>query len=149
MIRLVEEARRNGTIALPMRLPAARLMTLVLLVCLVGCGKPPLQITTIQLGRSLNADQSVSDFTTIFAPNDTVHLSVLTTGGGSGTLGVKWTYRGTLIGESEKRVENRDFAATDFPLRSAGGFPHGDYNAEVFLDGKPVGAKPFKVQLAR
>jgi hypothetical protein len=50
------------------------------------------------------------------------------------------------VGESQKRVANRDFAATNFPLRSAGGFPPGQYSVEVFLDGKSVGTKPFKVQ---
>lgn len=125
--------------------PNVRLTIVMLSACVAACGSRPLQITTIQLGRSLNADQSVSEFTTIFAPRDTIHLSVLTTGGGSGTLSVRWTYRGTLIGDSQKRVADRDFAATNFPLRSAGGFPPGDYNAEVFLDGKAVGTKTFKV----
>ena len=135
------------TIALSMPTLNVRLTTVILSACVAACGTRPLQITTIQLGRSLNADQSVSEFTTIFAPHDTVHLSVLTTGGGSGTLSVRWTYRGTLIGESDKRLADRDFAATNFPLRSAGGFPPGDYSAEVFLDGKPVGTKTFKVQV--
>jgi len=131
-----------------MRTLHVHLATMVLCVCVAACGSPPLQITTIQLGRSLNADQSVSSFTTIFTPQDTVHLSVLTTGGGSGTLGVRWKYGEKVVGESEKRVANRDFAATDFPLRSAGGFPPGEYSVEVFLDGKSVGTRTFKVQVS-
>ena len=67
-----------------------------------------------QVRPSLNADHSVAEFTTIFAPRDTVHLSVLT--------------------------------ATDFPLQSAGGFPPGQYSAEVFLDVKSVETRTFKVQ---
>lgn len=130
-----------------MQMLNVHLATVVLCACVAGCESRPLQITAIQLGRSLNADQSVAEFTTIFAPNDTVHLSVLTTGGGSGTLGVRWTYGEKAIGESTKRVANRDFAATEFPLRSAGGFPPGDYSVEVFLDGKSVATKTFKVQV--
>lgn len=132
-----------------MRTINVHLAALILCVGAAACGSgPPLQITTIQLGRSLNADQSVADFTTVFTPKDTIHLSVLTTGGGSGTIGVRWKYRETVIGEAEKRVANRDFAATDFPLRSAGGFPPGDYSVEVFLDGAPVSTKTFKVQVS-
>jgi hypothetical protein len=122
------------------------LTTVILSTCVAACGSRPLQITTIQLGRSLNPDQSVSEFTTVFAPGDTVHLSVLTTGGGSGTIGVRWTYGSSLVGESQKRVANRDFAATEFPLQSAAGFPPGEYSVEVFLDGKPVATRTFKVQ---
>jgi hypothetical protein len=118
----------------------------IVLAAAAACGSRPLTITAIQLGRSLNADHSVSDFTTVFAPSDSVHLSVLTTGGGSGTIGVRWTYRGKLVGESNKPVADRDFAATTFPLQTTGGFPPGDYIAEVFLDGKSVGTRPFKVQ---
>lgn len=122
------------------------LATVVLCASVAACGSRPLQITAIQLGRSLNPDRSVAKFTTIFAPNDTVYLSVLTTNGGSGTISVRWTYGEKVIGESTKRVANRDFAATDFPLRSAGGFPPGQYSVEVFLDGKSVATKTFKVE---
>jgi hypothetical protein len=132
-----------------MRAPNVHLTVVILCASLAACGSRPLQLTTIQLGRTLNADHSVAEFTTVFAPDDTIHVSVLTAGGGSGTIRVRWTYRGTVIGESEQRVANRDFAATEFPLRSAGGFPHGDYSAEVFLDGKSVGTKTFTVQLSR
>ena len=129
-----------------MRTLNVHLTTVILCACVAACGSRPLQITAIQLGRSLNADQSVAEFTTIFAPRDTVHLSVLTAGGGSGTIRVRWTYGGQVVGESEKRVADQDLAATDFPLQSAGGFPLGQYSAEVFLNGQSVETRPFKVQ---
>jgi hypothetical protein len=130
-----------------MRTPNVHLATVILCACVAACGSRPLNITTIQLGKTLNADQSVAEFTTIFAPHDTVHLSVLTSGGGSGTLSVRWTYGSSVVGESKKSVADRDFAATEFPLQSAGGFPPGQYSVEVFLDGRSVGTKTFKVQL--
>ena len=83
---------------------------------------------------------------TIFAPQDTVYLSVLTTGGGSGTISVRWTYGGKVVGEPKKRVANQDVAATEFTLQSAAGFPPGQYSAEIFLDGKSVGTRTFRVQ---
>lgn len=54
-----------------------------------GCGSgQALRVTSIQLGRSLNADSTVAGHTTRFAPGDRVYVSVLTAGAGSGTIGV-------------------------------------------------------------
>src|SRR5215207_4244288 len=122
-----------------MRRLNAHLTTVILCTCVAVCGSRPLHITAIQLGRSLNADHSVAEFTTIFDPQDTVYLSVLTAGGGSGTISVRWTFGGKVMGEPKKRVANQDVAATEFTLQSAAGFPPGQYTAEIFLDGKPVG----------
>ena len=116
-----------------------RLTTVILCTCVAACGSRSLQITAIQLGRSLNADHSVAEFTTIFEPQDTVYLSVLTAGGGSGTISVRWTFGGKVMDEPKKRVANQDVAATEFTLKSAAGFPPGQYSAEIFVDGKPVG----------
>ena len=123
-----------------------RLTTVILCAYVAACGSRPLQITAIQLGRSLNADHSVAEFTTVFAPQDTVYLSVLTTGGGSGTIIVRWTFGGKVVDEPKKRVANQDVAATEFKLQSAAGFPPGQYSAEIFLDGKSVGTRTFRVQ---
>ena len=125
------------------------LATMILCTSVAACGSRPLQIASIQLGRSLNPDRSVAEFTTVFAPNDSVYVSVLTTGGGSGTIRVRWMYGGKVLGEPEKRVADRDLAATDFPLQSAGGFPPGHYSAEVFLEGTSVGTKTFRVEQSR
>ena len=47
--------------------------------------------------------------------------------------------------EPKKRVANQDVAATEFTLRSAAGFPPGQYSAELSY-GKPVGTKTFRVK---
>ena len=126
------------------------LLPAVLLVCLVGCGSNRrLQVTAIQLGRSLNSDKTVGGFTTVFAPDDSIFLSVLTGGAGSGTIGVKWTYGGRVIDEPKKQVSYSQAAATDFPLQSAGGFPIGEYTAEIFLDGQSIGTRTFHVERPR
>jgi hypothetical protein len=111
-----------------------------------GCTKPPLQLDTIQLGRSLNPDNSVATHTTQFKRDDTtIYVSVLTTDAGAGTIGVRWTYAGRLVSEPTKAVSYNGPAATEFHLVNSGGFPAGDYKVEVFLDGKPVGERNFKV----
>ena len=120
---------------------------LVLFACLTACGGgPPLHVASIQLGRSVNADHTVSSFTTTFAPDDSVYLSVLTSGVGSGTITVRWSYAGRVIDEPKKEVSYRIDAATDFRLQSATGFPPGDYTAEVLLNGQSAGTRPFRVE---
>jgi hypothetical protein len=53
------------------------------------------------------------------------------------------------MGEPKREVSYRDIAATEFHLQSAGGFPPGDYTAEVFLDGRSVGSREFRVESQR
>jgi hypothetical protein len=124
-----------------------RLPVLLLLTCLSGCGSgQSLHVSAIQLGRSVNPDNSVSSFTTRFKPDESVYLSVLTGGAGSATISVRWTYAGRVIDEPKKQVSYRIDAVTDFRLQSSTGFPEGDYTAEVFLDGKPAGTRTFRVE---
>ena len=125
-------------------------LTVVILFACLACGSGhPLQVTRIQLGRSLNPDNTVASFTTVFAPTDTVHLTAFTTGVGSGTIGVRWMYAGQVMGQPEKQVSYRIDAATEFSLQSAGGFPPGDYTAEVFLNGHSAGIRTFRVEKQR
>jgi hypothetical protein len=126
------------------------LTLMILFVCLAGCGSgQPLRVTTIQLGRSLNPDNTVANFTTVFEPTDTIYLSAFTTGVGSGTLGVRWTYAGQVIGAPEKQISYRVDAVTEFRLQSAAGFPPGDYTAEVLLNGHSAGTRTFHVERPR
>ena len=122
----------------------------VLAVCISGCGSPQtLRVTAIQLGRSLNADNTVADSVARFGPEDTVYVSVLTTGQGSATISVRWTYSGRVLDEPKKQVSYRDFAATDFSLKSVSGFPPGQYTVEAFFNGQSAGTRNFQVDSAR
>ncbi len=127
-----------------------RFLLAILCAGVTACGSgQSLRVASLQLGRAVNADHTVSSFTTTFAPDETVHLAVLTTGVGSGTISVRWTFAGRVIDEPKKQVSYRIDEATEFPLRSAGGFPEGDYSAEVFLNGQPAGTRTFRVERKR
>lgn len=117
--------------------------TLLLFACAAGCGSN-LQVATIQLGRSVNADKTVAAHTTRFAPDDTVYVSVVTEGAGKGMIKVRWLYGGQVVGEPTKDVRNA--GATEFHLENAGGFPLGDYSVEVLLNDVPVGTREFRVE---
>ena len=122
-----------------------QLFVVLMFVSSLACGSG-LRVTSIQLGRSLNADNTIAAHTTTFKPDETIYLSVTTSGAGSGTMSVRWTYAGHLVDEPKRPVSSRNIAVTEFHLKSGDGFPPGEYAAEVFLDGKSVGKETFKVE---
>jgi len=119
------------------------LLSFVVAACRPG---GPLQLNTIQTGKSLNSDNSVGTLATRFRPEDTLFVSVLTKGPGAGKVAVKWTYSGRLVSEDSRDVSYRDSAATEFHIKNSGGFPPGDYAVEVLIDGKSVATRPLKVE---
>jgi hypothetical protein len=126
-------------------LRAAPLVLLVLV--LAGCGpSEPLVIRAVQVGRSLNSDNSVGALTTRFEPEDTVYVSVLTSEPGSSTLTAKWYYQGVLINESSQEGSYRNAAATEFHLLNTSGFPPGAYRVEILIDGELAETRTFTVQ---
>ena len=101
-----------------------RVPILLLTAALAACGPTEaLRVETIQLGRSLNPDNSVAGHTTTFKPLDTMYVSVLTPEKGRGTIGVRWMYEGRLVGEPSQDVVYRGAAATEFHIQNSSGFP--------------------------
>ena len=119
-------------------------MTLVLMGT-VGC-RQPLHVSTLQVGRSLNADRTIATHTTRFKPDDTIFASVLTDRTGASTILARWSYSGRVVIEMHKDVSYKGPAATEFHFESAGGFPEGDYRVDIFVDGQPVASRDFRVQ---
>lgn len=113
-----------------------------------ACSQPPLQLNTIQLGRGLNPDKTVTGFTTRFKPDDTIYAAVLTSNAGSGTVKARWLFAGRVVSEPEKQVSYQGPASTEFHLQNTSGFPPGEYTVELFLDGNSVGTRPFRVETA-
>ena len=122
----------------------------LLAACVVAVGAVAcannLSVASIQTGRSLNSDKSVGTITTAFKPNDTIYVSVLTEGSGSGTIGVKFSFQGRVISEPEKKVSYRGAAATEFHIEYSGGFPSGEYDIEVLFNGQPAGMRKVRVE---
>ena len=110
----------------------------------MACSQP-LTVDTIQLGRSLNADNSVAAQTTTFKPNETVYVAALNNQRGQGTVKVRWYMGSQLLSEREKTVKFQGAGATEFNISSATGFPIGDYSVEVFVNGTSIGTRKFNV----
>jgi len=122
----------------------------LLAACVVAVGAVAcannLSVANIQTGRSLNSDKSVGTLTTAFKPNDTIYVSVLTEGSGSGTIGVKFSFQCRVISDPEKKVSYRGAAATEFHIEYSGGFPSGEYDIEVLFNGQPAGMRKIRVE---
>jgi hypothetical protein len=120
-------------------------LALSIAVAVACSGSGPLQLTNIQVGRSLNQDGSVASITSLFKPSETVYVSVQT-GAGKGVIGVKWKFGDRVIDEPTKPVDTSGPKSTEFHLQNPIGFPPGDYSVEVVIDGVQVGTRNFKVK---
>ena len=124
---------------------SAAAAAIVLAIGLSAC-RPPLHVNTLQLGSSLNGDNTVATHTTRFKPDDHIYAAVLTDATGSSTIAVRWFYNSQMVGEEEKSVSYKGAGATAFEFKTASGFPVGDYRVDVLVDGKPVTSRDFKVE---
>lgn len=118
----------------------------LVMVASMACSSAPLEVGGVQLGRTLNTDNTVGNLTTTFKPDDTVYVSVRTTDTGRGTIGVRWEHEGRVINEFSKPVSYQGEAFTEFHLRYPGGTPPGNYAVELFLDGVSVERRTFTVE---
>jgi hypothetical protein len=108
--------------------------------------RDPLMVQAIQTGKSLNSDNSIAQHAATFRPQDTMHVAVLTTARGSGTLTVRWIYNTRVLHEVTREVSYNDAAATAFRFEAADGFPPGEYRIEVLLDGTAAGTRSVRVE---
>jgi hypothetical protein len=112
-----------------------------------ACGpSEPLRVARLQLGKSLNPDNSVGTHTTRFKPDDTVYVSLLSDDPGYGTVTVRWLLNGQVVSEAKRDVSYTRAAATEFHLQNSGGFPHGNYRVEILINGEPAGSREFRVE---
>lgn len=130
---------------------------LALLVVAAGCrGEQPagtttgtaVKVTDVTLGRAIGGDKAVTDRTDNFRPNDTIYASVATEGSAaSTTLRARWTYQdGQVVDESSRTITPNNRERTEFHISKPDGWPAGNYEVELFLDGQSVEKKKFEVR---
>ena len=107
-------------------------------------------VSGVTSGSAIGADKKVTVATDSFAPTDTMYVSVDTTGSGSATLATKWTYhkgdKVAVVEELNTTVNTTGPATHEFHVSKPDGWPKGDYEVEVTLDGKPAGSKKLSVK---
>jgi len=105
------------------------------------------RVTSLELGRSVKPDKTMSDATLTFKPGDTVYASIIMVGNAP-TVAVKGRFTGAdgkPIQESTQNLPVAGRAVTEFHVARSDGWPVGRYNFEVLLDGIPAGSKEFEV----
>jgi hypothetical protein len=143
---------------MPRHTRAYAALLIVFTIGLAACSKPAappggsaaqgVQVTSVDLGRSLNADKTIGDGTKTFRPNDTIYASVATEGSSSSAaLKARWTYQdGQVVDESTQTIAPTGKATTEFHISKPNGWPAGKYNVAVSLNGAAAGAKDFEVR---
>src|SRR5687768_6166011 len=62
-------------------------------------------VSSVDVGRSVNADKSIAEATTTFRPAETMYVSVQTQGSGNATLNARWTFQdGQVVDESSQTI---------------------------------------------
>ena len=128
-----------------------RAVLVILLALSLGaaaaCGpSEPLKVLTVQIGRTLNSDDSVGNIASTFKPDEPVYAAVLLEAAGTGTVGVRWLYNGQTVSEEMKDLRLTREGAASFHLQPPStGFPPGDYRVEFQVDGQPAGFRAFTV----
>jgi len=107
-----------------------------------------LLLVSIDLGSAVGADMKITQPKTTFAPTDTIHAAVSTSGSApSATIAAKWTYQdGQVVNEESKTIAPTGAAVTTFQISKPDGWPAGSYQVAISIDGKDAGTQSFQVQ---
>lgn len=107
-------------------------------------------VSSVTAGSAIGADKKVTVAADTFAPTDTMYVSVETTGSGTATLSAKWTYRKgsnvAVVKEDSMTIDASGPATNEFHVSKPDGWPAGDYEVDVLLDGKSAGSKKLTVK---
>jgi hypothetical protein len=112
---------------------------------MAGC-RPPLHVSTLQLGSKLNGDNTIGTHTTRFKPEDRIFAAVLTDQTGSSTITARWIYNGQMVSEEQRKEAYKGAGATAFEFKSASAFPVGAYKVDILVDGQPAASREFRVE---
>ena len=103
------------------------------------------QVTSIELGDEVGADNRVTAPMTTFATDNTIHASVVTDGRG-GTVSTRWTFEDGQVVHTEDKVVPAGEQVTDFMITNPAGWPTGEYTVEVSVDGQVVDTRTYMVR---
>lgn len=152
-------------------IPHRSLAALAVLITLAACGRkdagpvadttmavapppaPAPSVTAIDVGRHLGADRRVSDTTSVFAPRDTLYVSVVTENAGpTARLTARWKFQDGQVVDSTSQTVAASAAATgtmsvtEFHAVKPDGWPVGTYTVDLWLDNTPVGSRQVTVR---
>jgi hypothetical protein len=93
-------------------------------------------VTGAHIGLGIGQYNHVAEEKSVFAPTDTIVLSVYSDGSAkTATIGVKWsTAKGDVLGEKSEDVVYNGSLATPFSFSMPAGILTGKHKAEVYLN---------------
>jgi hypothetical protein len=107
-------------------------------------------VSSVTAGSAIGADKKVTVASETFARTDTMYVSVDTTGTGTANLSAKWTYRKgdkvAVVKEDSMTIDTSGPATNEFHVSKPDGWPAGDYEVELMLDGQSAGLKKLTVK---
>lgn len=118
----------------------------------VAAAPPPdlgdFRIVSVLLGTSLDGERIVVGDADRFAPRDKIHASVLSTGAHDGLrLSAKWLAPdGSVVAQTEQPLAPTTATATTFSIANPTGWPAGEYQLQVAVNGSTLQTRSFRVQ---
>ena len=110
----------------------------------------PVSVKSVTLGNALGEGKKVAAALATFAPKDTIYAVVETAGTGKATLKAVWTFKKgdktATVSDTTQDVDATGPANTAFEIKKPDGWPAGDYQVEVFLNGASAGVQKFNVK---
>ncbi len=106
------------------------------------------RIVSVQLGNAVDAERRIEKEKGVFAAKDTLYAAVLSTGKHQGLkLSAQWTGPNAApIASSEQALVPASPTVTTFSLRNPNGWPPGDYQVVIAINGQAMETKKFEVR---
>lgn len=109
---------------------------------------PPLNVTAVDLGHAVGADNRVTTAAATFDRDDTIYVSVATEGSVANVpVTAKWIDQdGQVVDTETRKVEHAGPAVTAFRVDKPDGWPTGQYRVQVSVGDQVVQTREFTVQ---
>jgi hypothetical protein len=106
------------------------------------------RIVSVLLGKSVGADKLVLTDSEVFASQDSIHASVLTTGAHQGLkISARWLAPdGSTIAETTQPLVPTGPTATTFDISNPAGWPAGEYQLQIGINKRTLQTRKFEVR---
>lgn len=107
-----------------------------------------LQVAGVMIGKRIGENNLITEPTFQFAPQDTVYVSVGTTGKpDSAVLTAVWQFQtGSTVDSTSRTITPQGPENTEFHVARPKGWPVGTYKVTIYADGDSVDARTFAVR---
>ncbi len=110
----------------------------------------PVSVKGVTLGNQLAEGKKIAAPLATFAPKDTIYAVVETAGTGKATLKAVWTFKKgdktATVSDTTQDIDATGPTNSEFNIKKPDGWPAGDYQVEVFLNGASAGVQKFTVK---